>query len=210
MAKGHRHLLWLTVFGLLFVLYPNVCCSEPETALCLSEDERAALHLIARTTVDRAVRGEKIPSFSISSDRLEEHRGAFVTLKKGGQLRGCVGCLVGRMPLCETVQKMAVHAATLDPRFPPLSLHELPSIEIEISVLSLLKRVERIEDIVVGTHGLVLVYGNRSGVLLPQVAVENGWDRKALLEGVSWKAGLPKDTWKSPDSRIFIFTAEVF
>lgn len=103
-----------------------------------------------------------------------------------------------------------MQAATRDPRFPRVSKSELPFLEIEISVLGPLRPVQSVEEIVVGTHGLVIIHGNNSGVLLPQVAFENGWDRKTFLERLSQKAGLPKDAWKSEKSKIYIFTAEVF
>lgn len=180
------------------------------TEPALTRDERGALRFIALKSVAHVVRGERVPSFPIPSDRLRERRGAFVTLRKGGQLRGCIGCLVGTMPLCETVQKMAIQAATCDSRFPPVSRRELPFLEIEISVLGPLRPIERVEEIVVGSHGLVMIHGNHSGVLLPQVAVEKGWDRKTFLESLCQKAGLPKDVWKSEKTRIYVFTAEVF
>jgi len=176
----------------------------------LTHDERATLHFIAQRTVECVVRGEDIPLFHVSSEGLKGHRGAFVTLTKEGKLRGCIGCLIGTMPLCDTIKKMAIQAATGDPRFPPLTRQELPSLEIEISVLGPLRPIECIEDIVVGTHGVFIVCGKRSGVLLPQVATQYGWDRRTFLESVSKKAGLPGDAWTNPKARIYVFTAEVF
>jgi AmmeMemoRadiSam system protein A len=181
-----------------------------ETQPLLNLEDREMLRLIVRTTLACKVRGDRVPHFSVSSERLRAWRGAFVTLKREGRLRGCIGSLVGSMPLYETVQKMAIRAATTDPRFPPVRAEELPFLEIEISVLGPLRPIERIEEIVVGMHGLVMVHGNHSGVLLPQVAVENGWDRKTFLEHLSRKAGLRSNAWKSEDSRIYVFTAEVF
>lgn len=210
MTKGYANLLWLTILGLLSVCHPSAGPCQVETEPAFTRQERAALRFIARTTVACVVRGDRIPSFPISLERLKEHRGAFVTLRNGGQLRGCIGSLVGTMPLYETVEKMAIRAATSDPRFPPVSRQELPFLEIEISVLGPLRPIERVEEIVVGTHGLFMIHGNHSGVLVPQVAVENGWDRKTFLECLSQKAGLPKDAWKSQKSRIYVFTAEVF
>ena len=192
-------------------MYPvqeGFCQDEVEVGL--TQHERETLHFIARTTVERVVQGEKATSFAITSPALGEHRGAFVTLKRGGRLRGCIGCLVGRDPLWKTVRRMAIQAAMNDPRFPPVTGKELPFIEIEISVLGPLRPVQQIEEIVVGTHGLVLIRNERSGVLLPQVASENGWDRKTFLESLSQKAGLPRDAWKRQGSRIYRFTAEVF
>lgn len=114
------------------------------------------------------------------------------------------------MPLYKTVEKVAIQAATSDPRFLPVRRDELPGLEIEISVLGPLKPIENVEEIVVGTHGVFMVHGKHSGVLLPQVASENGWDRKTFLECLSRKAGLPKNAWKSQKSRICVFMAEVF
>ena len=210
MARPSVHVLWLILLHVLFLCNPPAGCGEAGGEKGLTPDERETLRHIARTTVVSVVRGEAVPSFPIQSSRLKEPQGAFVTLTTGGRLRGCIGSLVGVMPLHETVRKMAVQAATRDPRFPPVSPQELSHLEIEISVLSPLRPVQRVEDIVVGTHGLVLVHGNRSGVLLPQVASDHGWDRETFLENLSQKAGLPKDAWKSPKAQMYAFTAEVF
>jgi len=210
MTKGHPNLLWLTVLGFLFTYHSNVGRCQVETEGALTPQEQEALRFIARTTVACVVQGKDIPSFPVSSKRLEEHRGAFVTLKNGGRLRGCIGTLLGTMPLCKTIERMAIQAATKDSRFPPVSKPELPSLEIEISIIGPLRPIKSLEEIVVGTHGLLMIHGNRSGVLLPQVAVEQCWDRKTFLEGVSRKAGLPKDAWKGKKSRVYVFTAEVF
>ncbi len=210
MTKGHPNLLWLTVLSLLFTYPLNAGRCQAETEGALTPQERAALHVIARTTVECVVQGGHIPSFPVSSKRLQEYGGAFVTLKNGGRLRGCIGALLGTTPLCKTIERMAIQAATKDPRFPPVSKEELPSLEIEISVIGPLRPIKSLEEIVVGTHGLLMIHGSRSGVLLPQVAVEQRWDRKTFLECVSRKAGLPKDAWKGKKSQIYIFTAEVF
>jgi len=210
MARFSVHVLWFIFLHVLFLCNLPAGCSEAGAESVLTPDDRETLRLIARTTVVCVVRGETVPSFPIQSARLKEPRGAFVTLTTGGRLRGCIGSLVGVMPLHETIRKMAIQAATRDPRFPPVRPQELSLLEIEISVLSPLQPVQRIEEIVVGTHGLVLVHGNRSGVLLPQVASEYGWDRKAFLDNLSRKAGLPKDAWKSQQAQLYAFTAEVF
>jgi len=210
MARFSVHVLWFIFLHVLFLCNLPAGCSEAGAESVLTPDERETLRLIARTTVACVVRGETVPSFPIQSARLKEPQGAFVTLTTGGRLRGCIGSLVGVMPLHETIRKMAIQAATRDPRFPPVRPQELSLLEIEISVLSPLQPVQRIEEIVVGTHGLVLVHGNRSGVLLPQVASEYGWDRKAFLDNLSRKAGLPKDAWKSQQAQLYAFTAEVF
>jgi AmmeMemoRadiSam system protein A len=140
---------------------------------------------------------------------LWEKRGVFVTLLKEGHLRGCIGVLEPLYPLYEGIQKMAISAAFEDPRFPPLQAEELPFIEIEISVLSPLKP-GTFEEVEVGKHGVYLIKGIHRGVLLPQVPVEYGWDKKTFLEHVCLKAGLLPDCYKDPDAKIYLFTAEVF
>ena len=138
-------------------------------------------------------------------------RGAFVTLRRAsdGGLRGCVGYLEADAPLLVTVTNMAVAAALRDRRFEPVTAGELVSLRIEISVLSPLEPI-RPSDIQVGRHGLLLRHGARSGLLLPQVAVEQGWDCETFLAHTSRKAGLPPDTWKRPDVELLGFTATVF
>lgn len=136
--------------------------------------------------------------------------GAFVSLHhRNGDLRGCVGLLRSEAPLAETVARMAAAAATRDGRFARVSVVELADLLIEISVLSPLRRV-RPEEVEAGRHGLHLRVRGRSGVLLPQVAVRNGWDREEFLRQTAGKAGLPEDAWRGPEAEIFVFTAEVF
>jgi AmmeMemoRadiSam system protein A len=210
MGKFCVYVLGLILLNTLLLCQLHAGCGRVWAASSISPEDQATLRLVARATVNCVVRGEKIPSIPIDSERLKERRGAFVTLTRGGHLRGCIGSLVGTLPLHEMVQKMAIRAATCDPRFPPVRAHELPSLEIEISVLGPLTPIQRVEDIVVGTHGLLLIHGEHSGVLLPQVASEYGWDRHTFLENLSQKAGLPKDAWKSQKAEIYAFTAEVF
>jgi len=137
--------------------------------------------------------------------------GAFVTLHKYGQLRGCIGNLIGEKPLYLTVIDMAIESAVDDPRFPPLKLEELKDIEIEISVLSPLEKIDDPKDIILGKHGVLVRKGFRSGVFLPQVAEETGWSKEEFLSYLcSHKAGLPPYAWKEKDTELYIFTAEVF
>jgi len=138
-------------------------------------------------------------------------RGAFVTLRRlsDDELRGCVGQMEPSEPLLETVTGMAVAAATRDGRFAPVCASELDSLRIEISVLSPLEPI-RPADVEVGRHGLLLRYGDRRGVLLPQVPLEHGWDREAFLAHTCEKAGLPADTWSQPGVELSGFTATVF
>ncbi|MBW1709922.1 MAG: AmmeMemoRadiSam system protein A [Deltaproteobacteria bacterium] len=137
-------------------------------------------------------------------------RGAFVTLRKSGRLRGCIGTFSTQNPLKKTVEEMAQAAAFQDPRFPPLRPEEFPEIELEISALTPMRQVESVEEIEVGRHGIYIVQGFNSGVLLPQVATENNWDRKTFLEQTCFKAGLNHDCWRSEETRIFVFSAQVF
>jgi AmmeMemoRadiSam system protein A len=133
-----------------------------------------------------------------------------VTLHKQGRLRGCIGQIHARQPLVRTVAEMAVAAAFEDPRFPPLRREELRDIDIEISVLTPLRRITDVGEIQVGTHGIYLRRGAYSGLLLPQVATEWGWDRNTFLEHTCEKAHLPKDAWKDKKAEIYIFSADVF
>jgi AmmeMemoRadiSam system protein A len=134
---------------------------------------------------------------------------AFVTLTRGGRLRGCIGYTEALHPLYRTVQECAVAAATEDPRFPRVKEGELDSLRVEVSVLTPLAPV-RPEDVVVGLHGLVVERGGRKGLLLPQVALEYGWDREAFLARTCEKAGLPPEAWRQEGTRILGFTAQVF
>ena len=136
--------------------------------------------------------------------------GVFVTLKENGHLRGCIGRMTSSEPLKDTVAQMALAAAFEDPRFEPLDKTELPEISLEITVLGPLKRIKGPQDFVIGVHGLYITRGYRSGVLLPQVAVECGWDGLTFLEQVCRKAALPQDAWKSPESSLYAFEGFVF
>lgn len=182
----------------------------PDAPGGLTAQEKSLLRQIARQSVDAHLAGRPVTLPEKLSARLKTPRGAFVTLRKHGALRGCIGHVIGHYPLAETVAKMAVAAATRDPRFPGVRPDELPAITYEISVMSPLQPVSDIADIRVGTHGLYLQQGRRAGLLLPQVAVEYGWDRRTFLEQCCRKANLPKAAWKDPATRIFIFSAEVF
>jgi len=127
-----------------------------------------------------------------------------------GELKGCIGYLRGEMPLDETVTRMAVEAAFHDPRFAPLDADEWEHTEIEISVLTPMKKIRDVNEIQVGVHGLYIENGGSSGLLLPQVATENGWDRQTFLEYTCMKAGLPNHAWQSDQTNIYIFSADVF
>lgn len=176
----------------------------------LTPEDRERLRRIARETVASWVRQGGKPSFDVPEGPLQEARGVFVTLRSGGRLRGCIGFLEGIEPLWEAVRDMTVRAAAHDPRFPPVEAFELEDLEIEISVLSPLEPVSDPSEIEVGRHGLMVRRGPSSGLLLPQVPVEHGWDRETFLEQTCFKAGLPPGAWKDPGTVILAFEAEVF
>lgn len=177
--------------------------------MSLSEEEKTQLKKLAKDTIEGVLFGKQEGTFKIP-ERLKEKSGAFVTLKKRGELRGCIGYIQAVLPLYETIRKMAVQSAFHDPRFNPVDKSEWDDIEIEISVLTPMKKITSIEEITVGVHGLFIEKGINSGLLLPQVATENKWDEKTFLEYTCYKAGLSKDAWKSKNANIYIFSAEVF
>lgn len=174
-----------------------------------TKEQRSKLLKLARRSIEHYLKtGRRLDDLGIDDPALYKEKGAFVTLKKNGMLRGCIGHIIADMPLCEVVAEMAIQAAVGDPRFPAVTMDELAEIEIEISVLSPLKKVEDINDIKIGKHGLLLRKGFYSGLLLPQVPVEYGWDRMTFLRQLAVKAGLPPDGWQGGE--LYSFTAEVF
>jgi AmmeMemoRadiSam system protein B/AmmeMemoRadiSam system protein A len=183
---------------------------EMEESKKLSEEAKKKLLEIARHSIETYLKSKKAPEISLEEPVLQEKRGAFVTLTKNHQLRGCIGRFEPEISLYKIVSRMAIAAATADPRFPPVREEELKDIRIEISALTPLKRVKDVEEIKVGTHGIYIVKGSNKGVLLPQVATEYKWDRTTFLEQTCWKASLPQDAWKDKDAEIYIFGAEIF
>ena len=175
----------------------------------LSNEDKSLLLKIARQTIESYVRIKKIPVFDAKSPALLEKQGAFVSIKKRDEIRGCIGVFTSDKPLYLTVADMAVSAATQDPRFMPLAASELSQISIEISCLSPMKKIKDVSEVKVGRDGLYIVKGYCKGVLLPQVAVECCWDRDTFLEHTCLKAGLPADGWKN-GADIYTFEAEVF
>lgn len=178
--------------------------------MALSREERITLLKIAGASIEAALNGKALELPSISSPALMEKRGAFVTLHEHGQLRGCIGNFVSQKPLYETVADMALAAAFNDPRFRPLEARELSEIDIEISALTPLEPISSVEEIEVGKHGIYIINGPYRGVLLPQVATEHGWDRYTFLDQTCLKAGMMPGCWKSPETQILVFSAEVF
>lgn len=177
----------------------------------LSPEARADLLALARGTLDAHFRGS--PPARLASDRAEtfgEPRGLFVSLHKGGELRGCIGTLAPTGDVTRVVSEFALRAAFEDPRFAPLAEEELPDCRIEISVLTAPEPVASPEQIEIGRHGLILELGPRRGLLLPQVATEWGFDAERFLDEVSRKAGLPPGAWRRPEAKLWTFQAEVF
>jgi AmmeMemoRadiSam system protein A len=183
---------------------------EGEEVTVLGNEEKQILLNLARNTVIKVVDGEEPPPLPEGPSGIKQHMGAFVTLHWKGHLRGCIGMLEARAPLDETVREMAEAAATRDYRFQPVTAQEIPDIDIEISALSPLWKIDDINEIEIGTHGIWITKGMNRGVLLPQVATEQGYDRTTFLQQTCRKAGLPTDAWKDPDTIIEIFSADVF
>jgi hypothetical protein len=176
----------------------------------LTEGDKKILLNIVRATIEGKLAGTAAPVISDLPEILKKERGAFVTLKKQGRLRGCIGYIEAKKPLYKTIEEMAAAAAFNDPRFPPLKQDELKDITTEISVLSPLKEIRGIQEIEIGHHGLYIVKGFRGGLLLPQVATEYNWDRATFLKETCHKAGLPSYAWKDEDAKIYIFSADIF
>ena len=175
----------------------------------LSERDRLLLLHTAREAIGAALE-RRAPDYPPLAEALSVPCGAFVTLKKRGQLRGCIGHVTTDLPLGETIREVAVASAFEDPRFTPLSREEWKSVRIEISVLSLLEQIDDPARIEPGVHGIKIHRGICTGLLLPQVATEQGWDRETFLRHACLKAGLPSDAWREPGTKIEIFSAVVF
>jgi AmmeMemoRadiSam system protein A len=176
----------------------------------LTTKEKSILLDIVKKAITAKVNNKELPKLTVNSETLKEKRGAFVTLKKHGHLRGCIGYIKAVKPLGETVQEMAIAAAFHDPRFPSLKPDEIEELTFEISVLSPLKRIKDINEIEVGKHGLYIVRGYKSGLLLPQVAVEYKWNKESFLNETCYKAGLPAQAWMNEETEIYTFSADYF
>lgn len=176
----------------------------------LNDEQQRELLAFARETTACEVSGRALPDLPTGEPVYELERAVFVTLHKRGQLRGCIGTLQARESLAAAVRSSAVSASTQDPRFPPVTPDELPELDIEISVLSPMRPVAGADEIEVGRHGVVVRQGMRSGVFLPQVAPEQGWDRDTMLDILcAQKAGLPADAWRH-GAQLEVFTSQVF
>jgi AmmeMemoRadiSam system protein A len=174
----------------------------------LDSGEQDLLLRLARAALEARVRGRRAPA-PARGGLLDEPRGAFVSIHCAGELRGCLGRLEIDQPLAETVAHLAAVVSDSDPRFPPVREGELPQLEVEISVLTPEREIASAEEIEVGRHGLIVEHGTRRGLLLPQVAIEHGWDREAFLQHTCRKAGLPPDAWRQ-GARLYVFEAQVF
>lgn len=176
----------------------------------LAKEEKIELLRLARGMIETGLTQGNWEPKAVSTLRLQAPAGAFVTLHVAENLRGCIGRIEAVAPVAQVVQEMAHAAATRDPRFPPMSTGELAQLEVEISVLSPLWAVEDFEQIEVGRDGLMIRSGSLSGLLLPQVASEYGWDRETFLAHTCMKAGLAPDFWQDPEAVIEAFSAQFF
>jgi AmmeMemoRadiSam system protein A len=176
----------------------------------LNQEEKKRLLEIARGTIENHVQGRRPASRQAELEGLSFKRGAFVTIHRRGALRGCIGNFVSDQLLADTVEEMAVAASSHDPRFPPVTPAELAELDLEISVLSPLREIEDVGEIQVGVHGIYIISPLGRGVLLPQVATEYGWDRDTFLDQTCMKAGLGPGCWRDPQTKILVFSAQVF
>ncbi len=176
----------------------------------LSVDDKKALLRLARESIECAVKDNALPTTNLPEQNLITPCGAFVTIRVHGDLRGCFGYVNAYYPLAQSVQEVGVKSALEDPRFEHVGPEELEAMEIEISVLDTPVKVDRIEEIEIGVHGLIMETRVHRGLLLPSVATEYGWDRELLLNHTAIKAGLPPDAWKNKNVTIFKFKAEKF
>jgi AmmeMemoRadiSam system protein B/AmmeMemoRadiSam system protein A len=184
---------------------------KKEEQSMFSQEQKEELLKIARDTIRYYLETGKRLDVEVRDEALKQDMGAFVTLRKHGQLRGCIGHMVATAPLYLTVRDMAISAATEDPRFAPVTLDELDDIEMEISALSPMRKIDDYSKIEMGKHGVMVKSGWRSGVYLPQVADETGWDREQFMSSLcAHKAGISPDAWKTGNCDIYVFTAEVF
>ncbi len=177
----------------------------------LSPEDKKILLAVARQSLHDYLSQRRLPDPRTDRPALLQPRAAFVTLRRHdtGELRGCRGESQARRPLIESVTLMAVASAVDDPRFPPVTLDELPRIIIEINALTPLKPITP-EEIEIGRHGLMIVREANAGLLLPEVPARYGWDVETFLRALCRKAWLPDDAWRDPNARLFAFESEVW
>jgi AmmeMemoRadiSam system protein B/AmmeMemoRadiSam system protein A len=179
----------------------------------LNSEDKTALLKLARDTLGEYLSSRTRPAYEPTSAAQQLPRATFVTLrnKRTHDLRGCRGEVFARYPLWESVQRVSVLSATDDPRFKPMLPDELPDTHIEINVLTPMRLARSPDDVIVGRHGVMLRKSGYGGLFLPQVPVEQGWDREEYLSTLCWmKAGLPADAWRKPGTQLYIFEAEIF
>jgi AmmeMemoRadiSam system protein A len=176
----------------------------------LSDQEKQFLVKLARDTIITFLTSGKKKKESYFSENLKTPTGVFVTLHENGDLRGCIGYVEGVKPLQDAVIDNAVSAAFSDPRFMPVSADEVEKLDIEISVLTPLEIIDDVNNIEIGKDGLLMKRGYNQGLLLPQVATEQRWDRKTFLQHTCMKAGLPTDAWQDDETEIYKFSAIIF
>jgi len=181
---------------------------EPPDADLSIESQKELLRL-SRESLNLFIIKQQLINEPPQNPGLSVKRGAFVTLTKSGVLRGCIGFVEPATPLFQTVIQATLAAATRDPRFNPVTPEELDDIDIEISILTPMKKISNPSLVEVGRHGLLVIWKERRGLLLPQVPVENGWSRRTFLEQTCLKAGLPKNAWKT-GAELYVFEALVF
>ena len=176
----------------------------------ISQEEKNILLKAARQSIGSLFDGKEPdqPDYK-KYPVLKEKLGAFVTLTINHQLRGCIGYIIGREPLFDTICSAAIHAAVNDPRFPALKKSEYDKIHIEISILSEFVPIKSYDEIIIGKHGLYLDEGG-GGLLLPQVATEHNMNREQLLSAICNKSGFYSEFWKERMLKIKVFTAEIF
>ena len=179
------------------------------TPPALADDDKKELLRIARATLREYLTTGYMPPGAPHRKPLLQPAGAFVCVRVGGELRGCMGRVEPDRPLYLTVEELTVAAATRDPRFDPVRVEELKEAKLEISLLSGITKIA-VEQIEIGKHGLMITRGPRRGLLLPKVAVEHGWDPTQFLDETCGKAGLPAGAWKDPSTTVEAFTADVF
>lgn len=175
----------------------------------LTRKEQQQLLALSRKAIIEYIKNGHTEQASVQNEGLAHTAGCFVTIKLHNKLRGCIGCFTSEKPLWQTVQEFAIAAASRDPRFYPLHPEELDDITIELSVLSDLVKIESTDEIQVGNHGLYIEKNMYRGVLLPQVATENNWDKTTFLAQTCLKAGLDPAAWES-GADIYIFSAQIF
>jgi AmmeMemoRadiSam system protein B/AmmeMemoRadiSam system protein A len=175
----------------------------------LTGEQEESLLRLARSALEEYLDNGSVPDASVNDPALIRRSGVFVTLRQQGELRGCIGHTRADLPLCKAVQRTSIQAATEDPRFPALTREALGDVTIEVSVLSPLRRITDVEQIEVGTHGLMIFKDGRKGLLLPQVPVEQGWNREMYLHNLCLKAGLSEGCWQDR-AALYAFTARVF